>query len=293
MVLSRWPDCSRCHLDPEFLVTAISLGGRAAADESALNGLLRHATKIGAVFSFGYHEAKILTNDEWMHRAHGVPQHCLLLAFPRGLDDPKEGANIDPADREAVLLRVISEASLPNQTELERMRAEDSDRAITNHYRENPDPRPQADVLTRSLMQQAAFRCRVLGTFVENEAGDLVFGKDVDAVYAAGGYVVAKPHGQSLQRIVDHVELPMGEREDEQAGDDPPNADLPDTDATMVIGRLRYASSRRRERVAAQEEQATEVDVRVRPNLDHSRRSGTDPRRALGRGIDLDFRVRV
>lgn len=246
-------------------MNAFSLGGRAAADESALNALLRHAMKIGAVFSFGYHEAKILTNDQWMHSAHGVPQHCLLLAFPRGLDDPKEGADIEPADREAVLLRVVSEASLPNQAELERMRAEDSDRAITSQYRQNPDPRPQADVLTRSLMQQAAFRCRVLGTFVENDVGDLVFGKDVDAVYAAGGYVVAKPYGESLQRIVDHVELPMGEREDEQAGDDPPNAGLPDTGATMVIGRLRYASSRRREWVAAQEEQATEVEVRVRP----------------------------
>jgi hypothetical protein len=200
-----------------------------------------------------------------MHRAHGVPQHCFLLAYPRGLDDPKEGANISPADREAVLLRVIAEASLPNQSELERMRAEDSDRAITNHYRENPDPRPQADVLTRSLMQQAAFRCCVLGTFVEDESGDLVFGKDVDAVYAAAGYVVTKPYGESLQRVVDHVELPMGERADEQRGDDPPNASLPDTDATMVIGTLRYASSRRRERAAAQEEKATEVEVRVRP----------------------------
>jgi hypothetical protein len=85
-------------------MSTISLGGRAAADESALNDLLRHATKIGGVFSFGYHEAKILTNDQWMHRAHGVPQHCLLLAFPRGLDDAKESTNIDPADREAVLL---------------------------------------------------------------------------------------------------------------------------------------------------------------------------------------------
>jgi hypothetical protein len=243
----------------------LSLGGRAAADESALHGLLRNATKIGAVFSFGYHEAKILTNDEWMRRAHGVPQHCLLLAYPRGLDDPKHGADIDPADREAVLLRVIAEATLPNQAELERMRAEDSDRAITNHYRQNPDPRPQADVLTRSLMQQAAFRCRVLGTFVENESGDLVFGKDVDAVYAAGGYVVAKPYGESLQAIVDHVELPMGERADEQGGDEAPNADLPDTDTTMVIGALRYASSRRRERMAAREQETTEVEVRVRP----------------------------
>jgi Helicase HerA, central domain len=138
-------------------------------------------------------------------------------------------------------------------------------RTITNHYRDNPDLRPQVDVVTRSLMQQAAFRCRVLGTFVEDENGDLEFGKDVDAVYAAADYVVAKPYGESLQAIVDHVELPMGEREGEYAGDEPPNAGLPDTDSTIVIGKLRYASSRRRERIAAQDHQATEVEVRVRP----------------------------
>ncbi|MFD8932881.1 ATP-binding protein [Streptomyces mirabilis] len=227
--------------------------------------LLTESVKIGGIYDFGYHEASVLTNDAWLHSAHGVPQHCLLLAYPRRLDDPKEATNVAPEDREIVLLRVIRETSLPNQADLTRLRAEDTDRTITSHYRTDGQESAPADVLTRNLMQQAAFRCRILGTFVENEAGDLVFGKDVDAVYASAGYVVAKPHGASLQKVVDHVELPMGEREDEQGGDDAPNADLPDMQEEMVIGNLRYASARKREWAARTENRSTEIQVKVRP----------------------------
>lgn len=236
---------------------SFTLGSKAAAEESALQGLLRYSVKIGAIFDFGYREASILTNDAWLHRAHGVPQHCLLLAYPRGLDDPDEAPQVARADREIVLLRVLRETALPNQADLVRLRAEDSERTITNHYRNSGDPRSETDVLTRSLMQQCAFRCRILGTFVEDDAGNLVFGKDVDAVYAAAGYVVCKPYGESLQKIVEHVELPMGER-------DASNDDLPETNATMVIGRLRYASSRHRERIASETGMTTEVAVPVR-----------------------------
>ncbi|MCP2325239.1 hypothetical protein HDA40_003746 [Hamadaea flava] len=246
-------------------MSSLSLGEHAAAEESPLFRLVRQSVKIGGVFNLGYHEASVLTNDSWMMRAHGVPQHCLLLAYPRGFDDPKASAEIAPADRSVILLRVICETSLPNQADLIHLRAADTDRAITNHYRQNQDPAPPTDNLTQAMMQQAAFRCRVLGTFVENESGDLVFGKDVDAVYAAAGYLVSKPHGESLQIIIDHVELPMGERPGDQQGDDAPNADMPDTDATMVIGTLRYSSARRRERVAKTDGQGTEVDVKVRP----------------------------
>ncbi|MDX2936416.1 ATP-binding protein [Streptomyces ipomoeae] len=246
-------------------MSAVMLGAGAGAEESVLIELLRESVKIGGIFNFGYKEASVLTNDAWLHGAHGVPQHCLLLAYPRGLDSTKETANIAAADREVILLRVVCETALPNQSDLTRLRAEDTDRTITNHYRGDGQETAPADVLTRSLMQQAAFRCRILGTFVEDEKGDLVFGKDVDAVYASAGYVVTKPHGSSLQQVVDHVELPMGERENEQRGDDAPNADLPDIDATMVIGKLRYASARRREWIARAERRTTEVNVRVRP----------------------------
>lgn len=243
----------------------VILGAEAGADSSTLAALLTDSVAVGGIFDFGYREASVMTNDDWLHDAHGVPQHCLLLAYPRDLDSSAKAAGIQPQDREVILLRVLRETSLPNQSDLTRLRAEDTDRTLTNHFRQDGREGAVADVLTRNLMQQAAFRCRILGTFVEDDRGELVFGKDVDAVYAAGGYKVAKPHGASLQLVVDHVELPMGESAGEQNGDVAPNADLPDTDATMVVGRLRYASSRRREIVARRQSMTTEVEVRVRP----------------------------
>ncbi|MGC4749024.1 ATP-binding protein [Micromonospora sp. DT201] len=241
------------------------LGTHAVAEESALNRLLSNSTNIGGVFDLGYKEASIITNDAWLARAFGLPQHCFLLAFPRKMGIHNQADEVPRIDRGVILLRVLRETSLPNQADLVHLRAEDSDRAITNFYRDVDELGPETDVLTRAMMQQAAFRCRVIGTFVENDAGDLVFGKDVDNIYAAGRYMVAKPHGGSLQLIIDHVELPMGERVDEQRGDEAPNADLPDTEATIEIGKLRYSSSRQRERIATANGKTTEVAVQVRP----------------------------
>lgn len=244
---------------------SVMLGASAGAAESMLMRLLWHSTKVGGIFDFGYQAATILTNDAWSHAARGLPQHCLLVAYPRGLDSPSQAAKIEPEDREVVLLRVTSEAALPNQGDLARLRAEDTDRTITDHYREDGAENHVADELTRNLMQQAAFRCRILGSFVEDDKGDLVFGKDVDAIYAAGGYIVAKPFNESLQLIVDYVESMTPRNDGNETGEQATNADLPETDATMVIGSLRYSSSRRRERIAASRSQSTEVNVRIRP----------------------------
>jgi hypothetical protein len=70
-------------------MAGVKLGAGAGARGSALVELLTESVKIGGIYDFGYHEASVLTNDAWLHSAHGVPQHCLLLAYPRRLDDPK------------------------------------------------------------------------------------------------------------------------------------------------------------------------------------------------------------
>jgi hypothetical protein len=171
---------------------------------------------------------------------------------------------MDPADREVILLRVLRETTLPNQSELTALRAEVMDRIVTERYQTHPQRGPVADVLTREVMQRAAFRCEVLGTFYEDEAGRMQFGKDIDNVYAAGRYEVLKPWGESLQVVVDHCELPLGEREGEFDTEIAPNADLPDG-GRFAIGTMRYSSTQRRELIAREEGiGSTEVTVSVR-----------------------------
>ena len=163
---------------------------------------------------------------------------------------------MDPGDREVILLRVVKEAPLPNQSELVALRAEVMDKLVTEHYQMRPQDGPVADVLTREVMQRAAFRCQVLGTFYEDAAGDLQFGKDIDNVYAAGRYEALKPWGSSLQLIVDHCELPLGEREGESE-DAAPNAELPTAAASRSARSATHlpgaANSFPRNRIAARQ----------------------------------------
>ncbi|MGH3008542.1 MAG: ATP-binding protein [Gaiellaceae bacterium] len=242
----------------------LRLGSAAVAAASPLRALLRQATYIGGIYDLGFQEASIISNDEWVRQANGVPQHCFLLAAVKEMTDDEEAVGMDAADREVILLRVLRETTLPNQSELTALRAEVMDRIITERYQTRPQSGPVADVLTREVMQRAAFRCQVLGTFYEDEAGGLQFGKDIDNVYAAGRYEVSKPWGASLQTIVDHCELPLGEQQGEVDTEASPNADLPDG-GRFPIGTLRYSSTQRRELIARDAGiGSTEVTVSVR-----------------------------
>ena len=110
------------------------------------------------------------------------------------MTNDEEAARHGPADREVILLRVLRE-HMPNQSELTALRAEVMDRITTERYQARPQRSPVTDVLTREVMQRAAFRCQVLGTFYEDDAGRLQFGKDIDNVYAAGRHEVSQPWG--------------------------------------------------------------------------------------------------
>jgi len=242
----------------------LRLGSAAVAAASPLRSLLRQATYIGGIYDLGFQEASVISNDEWVRQANGVPQHCFLLAGVKEMTDDEEAVGMDAGDREVILLRVLRETTLPNQSELMALRAEVMDRIVTERYQTRPQHGPVTDVLTREVMQRAAFRCQVLGTFYEDEAGQLHFGKDIDNVYAAGRYEVLKPWGDSLQTIVDHCELPLGEREGDVDAEASPNADLPDG-GRFPIGTLRYSSTQRREMIAREaSDGSTEVTVSVR-----------------------------
>src|SRR6266480_2809482 len=120
----------------------LRLGAAAVAAASPLRGLLREATYIGGIFELGFQEASIISNDEWVRRANGVPQHCFLLAGVKEMTDDEEAVGMDAADREVILLRVLREATLPNQSELTALRAEVMDRIITERYQTRPQTGP-------------------------------------------------------------------------------------------------------------------------------------------------------
>ncbi len=229
-----------------------SLTGELLAAYSPIRSLLSSADRVGAVYrQVGYREALVITNDEFVRQAHGVPLHAFLLASTADLADPTRSGQIDPDDEEMVLLRVVDNAPVPQENDLEFLRATAGIDLVTEAGRAQPRPREEMiDPLTEAQMQTAGIRCAILGTFYDEDspAGPrLAFGSDIDNVYAAARLWVYKPFGFSLEEIVGYMA--------EQKADEPRRP--------FAIGTVRYASTRRRERLAKKADRPTAMPVSI------------------------------
>jgi len=227
-------------------------GASVLAANSPVRSLLTEADRVGGIYRLsGFHEALIVTDDDFVYRAHGVPQHCFLLAAVDGFAQPELAGAHDADDEEVLLLRVTTTSPLPDEADSQRLRAHATREVLTNSARAQPRERDQLiDPLTEQEMQTAGLRCQLLGTFFDiQDSGTtrLSFGTDIDALYAYSRYSVYKPYGRSLETIVSYLD---GVRSYEQPG-------------VIELGRVRYSSTRRREARAARDGRATSVPVRV------------------------------
>ncbi|HYV14422.1 MAG TPA: DUF87 domain-containing protein [Conexibacter sp.] len=229
-----------------------SLTGELLAAHSPIRALLGHADRVGAVYrQVGFSEALVITNDEFVRQAHGIPLHAFLIASTADLADPTRSGQIHPDDEELILLRVIGNAPVPQENDLELIRAAAGIDLVIEAAR--PEPRSREvmiDPLTEERMQTAGLRCAILGTFYDADATvgpRLAFGSDIDNVYAAARLWVYKPYGASLAAIVSYMA--------EQKNDEPRRP--------FTIGTVRYASTRRRERLAAVADRPTSVPVEI------------------------------
>src|SRR6266566_2558100 len=181
------------------------LGDQIIARELLLQTLLGDAALVGGIYTMGYDECLVLTNDLWKRQAGGVPQHCFLLATAV---QPGRAPEIE--DEEVILLRVIGAAALPAEAELVHVRAEAMREMVTARGAEGAVGAPAIlDVLTRNEIQFSAIKAKVLGTFFEtavNGVPILAFGSDVETFYSSSRYKVYKPFGASLARIASYPE---------------------------------------------------------------------------------------
>ncbi len=212
--------------------------------------LLVDADPVGHVFRFvDFREAHVVTNDSFLYPAHGVPEHCFLIACSADLARPDLAGAVDPDDQEIILLRVEGSIGLPDEGDRHRLRARAAFDVLAGAQQTPPREREEVvDQLTASVMQTFALRCRVLGTFYDEQVGGkptLLFGADVDGLYGSSHYFVYKPYDASLERIVNHLRA-AGEEQ-----------------ALVEIGVVRYASTRRRELKASRAGKPTNVPVKV------------------------------
>jgi hypothetical protein len=104
----------------------------------------------------------------------------------------------------------------------------------------------EMDPFTRNRVSFTGLRCRILGTFYEDDVDGrkvLEFGADVDNFYATSTYRVLKPVGDGLSTIASYLK-PTG-REQER----------------VRIGAVRYSATRRRAKTSKQADAAVEVNI--------------------------------
>ena len=235
--------------------TGQTLGSRIVAGELMIQRLLSEADLIGGIYTMGFDECVVLTNDLWKSRAGGVPQHCFLLATAM---EPNHAPRMD--DEEVLLLRVVGPAALPAEAELVQLRAEAMREIVTERGSAAAQSEGAVlDVLTRNEIQFSGFKAKVLGTFYD-VAGDqgsrLEFGSDVQSFVSASHYKVYKPFGHSLRIIASYPE-PAAVQQPVSGGSCPCRSTF------VQIGSIRYSSTRRRHEDAGSRGQPVAVRVNV------------------------------
>ncbi len=143
---------------------------------------------VGRPYYLDYDKAYLLITDAWKEKVGGVPQGCFLLAF---YENPKD--NIE----ECLLLRTLRPSKLPTDNAVIS--------SMVEYYKDNlktSGSNNQLDDYTKYTFSFSGLECRILGTFYKEKTNTITFGADVENFYSAHNYVVYKPTGKILEKIV-------------------------------------------------------------------------------------------
>jgi hypothetical protein len=225
------------------------------ADMNPLATLLADPVKnhIGYVYSMGFKEAMVLTNDAWKERVAGIPHNSFLIGASF---DPAKFSNVLELDKEVVLLRVLGPASLPQDVDMLRTRIEHSQRRTADELF-GEDVHDGLDPLTHAELQYGGLKCRVLGTFYLDN-GDLRLGSDIENYMCSTRLRVFKPRGDALSKIVNHVNQEVLTKSIEEAK----KSGFKGLPTPIEIGTVRYTSTARLHRGATE----PKVPVKIQPS---------------------------
>lgn len=217
----------------------VAAGHDQAAEDARhlLGGLIQKPQYVGEVFSVGYEHATVVIHDAYRERVGGIPSLSFLVATRV---DPDARIEFQSEDSSVLLLRVMDAAPLPNQGELERLRADAAQRASGEEAHWDHDS--IMDGYTRNQTSYAGVRCRIIGTFFLDEAenGQLVlkFGSDISNYYPNRGLKVYRPRDAALEAIVNF-------RDPARLVFDPGHPLFALSQRHVPVGEVRYASTNR------------------------------------------------
>jgi hypothetical protein len=215
-----------------------------------LLGLVQEENFVGWIYTIDYDTAQVMTSDLWKTQALGVPHNCFLVAASF---NPNEFSNVDPKEREIILLRVVSSAKLPQDDDLVRAKI---DRFQIQKQKYGSTSSPDYDNITLNQMQFHGLKCRVLGTFYTKN-DQLWLGSDLESFVSAASFNVYRPRQDALKMIANYVDpmrLNKAAEEMQQFG-------IRNTVSPFPIGTVRYTSTDRLHR----SQDAEKVPVSIQP----------------------------
>lgn len=201
--------------------------------------LLQPSQLVGDLYSMNYEKARVIIHDTHRHRVGGIPSLSFLVASRL---NPNDCDKVDFKDEETsfILLRVIDSATLPQDSESERIRAEVV-RQVSGDSAKHWDN--EMDHQTRIYLGYAGVLCRIIGTFyLDNDSNNsesplqLKFGSDISNYYPNHGLKVYKPNGDALKEIVNYIDPQVKQQNYDKFGNE----------SRVRIGFVRYASTNRK-----------------------------------------------
>ncbi|NYE08816.1 hypothetical protein F4694_005672 [Bacillus niacini] len=174
---------------------------------------------LGYVMSLGYEDGTVITNDFFKVRNQGIPKNSFVIIK---LIETRIGENIEIPEH-YILARVKEPTSTPLANDVSR-----------TYFELHKNHMPEIDIFTRAELQWSALKITVLGTYYENDKGELEYAGDIESYYSPHLYEVFRASDDILYKLINHSI---------------------DNESSFVIGKLRYTESKLH--------QAVDVDVKV------------------------------
>lgn len=213
--------------------------GRKSEVKQLFEGLIQPSQYVGDLYSINYETAKVIVTDFERQKVGGIPSLSFLIATR--VNPNSDDIDFKQEDSSFILLRVMDSASLPQDSEAERIRVETAQRVSGDdlHW----DQQGAMDARTRNYLSYAGISCRIIGTFYfdENLSNpesrlQLKFGSDISNYYPNRGLKVYKPNSGALEKIVNYCDPSTFSSHIEKYNNS----------ERVKLGHVRYASTNRK-----------------------------------------------
>ncbi|WP_010279949.1 ATP-binding protein [Paenibacillus senegalensis] len=144
---------------------------------------------LGYVMELGYEEGTVITNDYYKLRNHGIPKNSFVIIK---LINTEIGEGINVPEH-YILARVKEPTTTPLSSDVSR-----------TYFELHKNHMPEIDIFTKAELQWSALKITVLGTYYENESGDLEYAGDIESYFSPHLYEVYRPSNEILDKLINN-----------------------------------------------------------------------------------------